>query len=154
MNLFRSMLLMCAGAAALASASPASAACSPVTIFFDWNSARVEDDSRAAIERLAVSLAWKGPDLDHILLTAHTDSSGSTAANRAMALRRAEAVRDLLLSFDVPARLIVIKPVGEDRLRVPTPDNVRERYNRRVELLMQSSAESQAERLAEGRPLC
>ena len=154
MRLLRTMLLMCAGAAAIAFASPARAACTPLTIFFDWNSARIEDDSRAALQRLAVALAWKGPDLDHILLTSHTDSSGSEAANRAMARRRAEAVRDVLLSYHVPDELIVIKPAGEARLRVPTPDNVRERYNRRVELLMQTSAETQAERLAEGRPIC
>jgi outer membrane protein OmpA-like peptidoglycan-associated protein len=149
----RAILSLGAGAAALLAATPA-AACAPVTVYFDWNSARIEEASRVALERLAVTLAWKGPDLDHVLLTSHTDSSGSPAANRAMALRRAAAVRDLLTSYDVPARLITIRALGEERPRVRTPANIREPRNRRVELLIQLSAEAQARQLQEGAPIC
>lgn len=145
--------MVLAGAAALAAAQPA-AACAPVTVYFDWNSARLDEPSRAALERLALALAWKGPDLHHILLTSHTDSSGSPAANRAIALRRAWAVRDLLTFYRVPAELIAIQALGERAPRVATPGNVREPRNRRVELLVQLSAEAQARQLAEGRPIC
>lgn len=135
-------------------AIPAAAACTPVTIYFGWNSAEIEPDSLRSLEELAVALAWRGPDLDHVLLTSHTDSSGSTAANRLMAQRRAEAVRDVLVRNHVPARLIQIRSVGEERLPVRTPANVREPANRRVELLLQMSAEAQAEKLSEGQPIC
>ena len=147
------LLAFLIGIAAASAATPASA-CSKVTIFFDWNSARIAPDSRAALERFAVALAWKGPDLDQVLLTSHTDSSGSDAANRDIARRRAEAVRAVLLNYHVPASLIAISPLGEGRLRVPTGDNVRQQYNRRVELLMQMSADAQARQMAEGRPIC
>ncbi len=103
--ILRALLGTFAAALSLAAAAPASA-CVPVTIYFDWNSARVSDESRAALQRLAVGLAWKGPDLAHLLLTSHTDATGSPAANRAMALKRAEAVRAVLTSFAVPAELI------------------------------------------------
>jgi len=149
----RFILALAAAGAALAGASPASA-CAPVTIYFDWNSAKVNEESRAALERLAVSLAWKGPDLAYLRLTSHTDATGSPAANRAVALKRAEAVRAVLMSYQVPAELIAIEPVGALQPRVATPRGVREPRNRRVELLIQMSAEAQARNLAEGRSIC
>jgi len=144
---------LAAAAAALAAASPAMA-CAPVTIYFPWNSAAVNEESRAALERLAVTLAWKGPDLAHVLLTSHTDSSGSAAANRAIALKRAEAVRQVLTSFHVPANLISVRVMADQQPRVVTRANVREPRNRRVELLIQMSAEAQARQLADGNPIC
>ena len=99
-------------------------------------------------------LAWNGPDLDHVLLTAHSDSSGSPAANRAIAQRRAEAVRDVLVGRHVTARLIRIRSLGESALPVRTPANVREPANRRVDLILQMSAEAQGEQLEEGLPIC
>lgn len=141
-----------AGAALLA--APAAKACTPLSIYFDWNSAAITPESRRALEQLAVRLAWNGPDLDHVLLTAHTDSSGSPAANRAIAQRRAEAVRDVLVGRHVPARLIRIRSLGESALPVRTPANVREPTNRRVDLILQMSAEAQGEQLEEGLPIC
>ena len=144
--------VLVAGAVSLA--APAANACTPVSIYFDWNSAAIAPDSRRSLEELAVRLAWHGPDLDHVLLTAHSDSSGSPAANRRMAQRRAEAVRDVLMRHHVPAGLIRIRSVGEERLAGRTPANVREPANRRVDLLPQMSARVQGEQLEEGRPIC
>lgn len=149
----RGILALAASGAALTAAAPASA-CAPVTVYFDWNSSALSEESRAALERLAVTLAWKGPDLAHLLLTSHTDSSGSPAANRAIAMKRAEAVRRALTTYHVPEHLIAVQTVGEHQPRVPTARNVREPRNRRVELLIQMSAEAQARQLAEGRPIC
>jgi outer membrane protein OmpA-like peptidoglycan-associated protein len=149
----RGFLGLAAAGAALMAAAPASA-CAPVTVYFDWNSSALSDESTAALERLAVTLAWKGPDLAHLLLTSHTDTSGSPAANRAIALKRAEAVRRALTSFHVPEHLIAVQTVGEHQPRVATARNVREPRNRRVELLIQMSAQAQARQLAEGRPIC
>jgi len=151
--LIRSILSVLLGSAALL-AAPSASACTPVSIYFGWNSAAIEPESRAVLEELAVALAWKGPDLDHVLLTSHTDSSGSAAANRALARRRADAVRGVLLRHHVPDRLIRMRAIGEDRLPVGTPANVREPANRRVDLLLQLSAEAQAIKLEEGQPIC
>jgi len=139
--------------AALAAAGPA-AACAPVTVYFGWNSAKLSEESQAALERLAVNLAWKGPDIEHVLLISHTDATGSPAANRAMALKRAQAVRDLLVGYNVPAKLITIRAVGAEAPRVATGRGVREPRNRRVELLIQLSAAAQERQLKEGRPIC
>ena len=145
-----------APAAALATfwAAPAQATCAPLSVFFDWNSTQLSEESQAALERLAVAVAWKGPDLAHVLLTSHTDTSGTPRANRQMALRRARAVRDVLLAYQVPAELIAIQAVGETAPRVVTARNVREPRNRRVELLIQMSADAQARQLENGQPIC
>jgi len=140
-------------AAAPLAAAPAFA-CAPVTVYFDWNSARVNEESHAALERLAVALAWKGPELDSILLNSFTDASGSHAANRAVARRRAEAVRDVLVSYNVPIDRITMQALGETLPRVATRRGVREPRNRRVELLVQMSAAGQERRIAAGQPIC
>jgi OmpA-OmpF porin, OOP family len=140
-------------AAGLAFAQPA-AACAPVTIYFEWNSAKLSKEAEAALERLALSLAWKGPDLAHILLTSHTDTSGSPAANRAIALKRAEAVKKALMARHVPGELIKVRAVGAEAPRVTTDWNVREPRNRRVELLVQMSAAAQERQIKAGEPIC
>lgn len=149
----RILTLAALATAPIALAAPASA-CAPVTVYFDWNSSRISEESSAAIERLAVALAWKGPELQHILLSSFTDASGSAAANRAVSRRRAEAVRDVLVSYQVPIERIAIHALGETIPRVATRRGVREPRNRRVELLIQMSAEGQARQLEEGRPIC
>lgn len=149
----RLVALASLAAAAVAVSSPASA-CAPVTVYFDWNSASVNEESHAALERLAVALAWKGPELDTILVNSFTDASGSPAANRAVARRRAEAVRDVLVSYNVPIDRIAIRALGETLPRVATGRGVREPRNRRVELLVQMSAAGQERRLAAGQPIC
>lgn len=151
--MIRRLLALAILAAAPLAASPASA-CAPVTVYFDWNSARVNEESHAALERLAVALAWKGPELEQIMLSSYTDASGSHAANRAVARRRAEAVRDVLVSYNVPVDRIAMQSLGELRPRVATRRGVREPRNRRVELLVQMSAAGQERRLAEGQPIC
>lgn len=152
-SMIRRFLALAILAAAPLAASPA-IACAPVTIYFDWNSARVNEESHAALERLSVALAWKGPELDRLLLNSYTDASGSHAANRAVARRRAEAVRDVLVSYNVPVDRIAIEALGETLPRVATRRGVREPRNRRVELLVQMTAAGQERRIAAGQPIC
>lgn len=147
------VLRLLAIAVAAGVAAPASA-CAPVTIYFEWNSARIEQASTAALERLAIRLAWRQPDLDAVILTSHTDASGSAAGNRALARRRAEAVRAVLVANEVPARLIETRLFAAGRPRVLTPAAAREPENRRVELLLQFSARAQAAQLEDGAPIC
>lgn len=140
-------------AAAAVAAAPASA-CNRATVFFSLGSAEVTVDGRAALEQLALALAWKGPDLHHILLTSQTDTAGSKAVNRALAMRRAEAVRQILLTNQVPDGLIRITALGEDGAASSIPQGVRDRSLRRVDLLMQLNAQAQASQLEEGQPIC
>ncbi|EXJ15582.1 OmpA family protein [Imhoffiella purpurea] len=66
----------------------------------------------------------------------HTDSSGGSALNRELSLKRAEAVRDALVERGVDADRIVADGLGSER---PIADNATSRgrsLNRRVEIYL------------------
>jgi OOP family OmpA-OmpF porin len=64
----------------------------------------------------------------------HTDSRGSDAYNMDLSLRRAQSVRDYLVTKGIPSDRLVINGYGESQ---PIADNTTEEgrfQNRRVEL--------------------
>ncbi len=71
-----------------------------------------------------------------IVVVGHTDTVGSDAANDALALRRAETVRAMLITQGLSSASIVAIGRGKRELLVPTPDNVAEPRNRRVEIVV------------------
>ena len=66
----------------------------------------------------------------------HTDTAGAMLANDALSLQRAKSVAALLISKGVQDNSIEAVGRGERELLVPTPDNVDEPRNRRVELIV------------------
>lgn len=82
------------------------------------------------VEQAAAYLLRFGPGV--IRLEAHTDSSGSAAANDRLALRRAETVRDQLAALGVDPTRVLIEVRGERNPAVATEDGVEEALNRRV----------------------
>jgi outer membrane protein OmpA-like peptidoglycan-associated protein len=71
-----------------------------------------------------------------VTVTGYTDTSGSAAHNLELSQRRAEVVAEELVRDGVPATDIVTIGRGEEDLRVPTADGVREARNRRAEIIM------------------
>jgi len=69
-----------------------------------------------------------------VTVTGHTDRTGSAEINARLALARAEAIRDLLVREGLDAALIQVDSHGETNPVVPTPDDVAEPRNRRVEV--------------------
>jgi len=69
-----------------------------------------------------------------IIVIGHTDRVGSVPYNDALSLRRAERVRDELIKAGIPAESIRVAGRGEREPLVPTPDEVPEPRNRRVEI--------------------
>ena len=69
--------------------------------------------------------------------TGHTDKSGPDDYNMALSLRRANTVKNALVSEGVPATAIAVVGRGETQPLVQTADGVREPQNRRVEIVMQ-----------------
>ncbi len=61
----------------------------------------------------------------------HTDTSGSAAYNQKLSVRRADAVAGALAQAGVPQNAMTVTGVGQNDLKVPTPDGVREPQNRR-----------------------
>ncbi len=71
-----------------------------------------------------------------IVVIGHTDSVGSDTFNDALALRRAETVRAMLIGRGLAPDSIVAVGRGKRELLVPTPDGVAEPRNRRVEIVV------------------
>ena len=67
-----------------------------------------------------------------LTVSGHADRSGSEEYNLRLSLRRAEAVRNVILAQGVPSTLIHVEAHGEKRLLVETDDGKREPQNRFV----------------------
>jgi outer membrane protein OmpA-like peptidoglycan-associated protein len=103
-------------------------------VYFIENSDQLTDESKLVMASALSDIA-KHPVPD-IVVIGHTDTVGSDAANDALALKRAEAVRAILIAQGIPAESIVAVGRGKRELLVPTPDNVAEPRNRRVQILV------------------
>lgn len=104
-------------------------------VFFDWNSAVVTRQAMGAIKQARSDFARY--QKTRISLAGHTDRTGPPGANLALSLRRANAVKDALISQGVPASAIAVVGKGDTQLLVDNAANVREPQNRRVEILLQ-----------------
>jgi outer membrane protein OmpA-like peptidoglycan-associated protein len=70
-------------------------------------------------------------------VTGHADRAGPDSYNMALSMRRADAVKAVLVREGVPANQIAVVARGESQPLVPTADGVREPQNRRVEIVLQ-----------------
>ena len=102
-------------------------------VFFDWNSAVVAPGGREIIGQAANTYRAGSPVT--LQVTGFTDTSGSPDYNQRLSERRANAVAGVLVQDGVPQNALMVTGRGENDLRVPTPDGVREPQNRRVEIV-------------------
>ena len=103
----------------------------PTVIFFDSGKAELSRDAQATLDELAGRV--RAVPSVSFRLVGHSDRGGPVAANRRIALRRAELVAEALRSHGLNLP-IAVQSSGEDQPLVPTPDGVREPQNRRVEI--------------------
>jgi OmpA family len=103
-------------------------------VFFDWDRSDLSGQAMTAIQQAAA--AFKSTGTARVTVTGHTDTSGPEDYNMALSLRRANVVKNALVSAGVPAAAISATGVGEAGLLVQTADGVREPQNRRVEILL------------------
>lgn len=100
------------------------------TVYFDAGGIILGPVSqRTLADMLAAASARPGAD---IVVTGHTDTTGSSAQNDLLSNRRAEEVRQLLVQRGFPAQRIEAAGRGKRDLAVPTADEVDEPRNRRV----------------------
>jgi len=103
--------------------------------FFDLNSAKITPKGADTIAE-AATIA-KGMPNSRVTVTGYTDTDGSPAYNMALSLKRANAVKDALMSNGVSPTAITVTGRGEEGLLVATPDNVKMESNRRVQIVIQ-----------------
>lgn len=102
------------------------------TVFYLFDQVRLTAESKQDIEAIKHHVAtFPAPE---VIVTGHADRVGTMAYNDELSLRRAKQVRDLLVTVGIDAERIEIVARGEREPQIPTPDNVSESRNRRVEI--------------------
>jgi peptidoglycan-associated lipoprotein len=102
------------------------------TIYFKSGGVRIDPGSDRTVRAMLAEVA-KRPGVD-CTVAGHADRTASNMMNEFVALERAYAVRDLLVRAGVPIERIEMDSYGESRPAVPTPDEIPELRNRRVEV--------------------
>lgn len=101
-------------------------------VFFNWDEYSLGSGALNVLDAVAQEVAKNPPQT--ISVIGHTDTSGPTDYNDKLAFKRANAVKDSLIERGVDPALISVDARGEAELLVPTPDDVREPANRRVNI--------------------
>lgn len=104
-------------------------------VFFDFDKSGVAASGESVLD--AVGTEAKSRSLNALNVIGHTDRAGSRKYNNRLALKRANSVREALITRGVDASLIKVDGRGEDQNLVATDDNVREPANRRAEITFQ-----------------
>ena len=101
-------------------------------IYFEVGRKGLTDDAKAILATQA-DLAKNDPDLG-ILVLGHTDQQGSAIYNMKLGMKRAETVKDELMSAGVAEQQIKVVSLGEDGVLCIDNSDVCRNMNRRVHL--------------------
>ena len=102
------------------------------TLNFRFESDELTDESRALVPVILRTV--KERSVPDVVVTGHTDTTGTPKANFALGLKRAMTVRNLLVEAGLNASTIEVTSHGEEDLRIRTADETPEPRNRRVEI--------------------
>lgn len=100
--------------------------------FFDFDKAILKEEGRARLNELATRLS--GMTVEVIVAVGHTDSIGPESYNQKLSERRAQAVKDYLLSRSLPADKIYVEGKGETQPLANNASRQGRAENRRVEV--------------------
>jgi outer membrane protein OmpA-like peptidoglycan-associated protein len=101
-------------------------------LFYKFNSDELTDESRALVPRILQSV--KDRPVPDVLIIGHTDTTGTATSNYTLGLRRATAVRTMLIDAGLGSSFVAATSHGEADLLIQTADSVDEPRNRRVEI--------------------
>ena len=105
------------------------------TVYFDFDRSNIRPDAQAVLNDVVAAAQAEG--VSEFSLTGYTDRAGPPDYNLRLSIRRAESVRDYLVSRGFLPQNISVAGRGESDLAVPTADGVREQANRRVEIIFE-----------------
>lgn len=101
-------------------------------LYFESGGAVLTAESAALLTKIIDSVTRR-PGVD-VSIIGHTDTLGKADANTALALKRAQAIADLLKEKGLKAAALSVESHGESNPLVKTPDETPEPRNRRVEV--------------------
>lgn len=102
------------------------------TVYFVFESDALTDESKQLVPEIL--RAVKDGSAHEVVVVGHTDTMGRPDANITLGMQRAAAVRNLLVAGGVDTKIVTVTSLGEMFPAVPTPDEMREAANRRVEV--------------------
>jgi OOP family OmpA-OmpF porin len=106
----------------------------PEAALFEFGKSDLKPEGKEKIKEYREQAKEQLSRADKVIITGHTDNVGSADFNLKLSLRRAEAVRDYLISLGADAKKMEISGAGETK---PIADNSTEEgraKNRRVEV--------------------
>jgi len=103
-------------------------------LYFNLGGEEFTDASKQILANMLAEIA--AHTVPDIVVIGHTDRVGSDPFNDALALRRAETVREMLIARGLPRASIMVAGRGKREPIVPTADGVPEPRNRRVEIVV------------------
>ncbi len=105
------------------------------SLSFKGRTSQLNDDHRAVLSQVAAYL--KGtPSIASLEVASHTDSEGTTAQNRGVTQRRADAIRAFLVAQGVDAGRVIAVGYGEERPIANNASPYERAKNNRVELIV------------------
>lgn len=108
-------------------------------ITFEINSPQISERVRPLVVSLGKALSNADMKNATFIVAGHTDASGSAAYNQVLSEKRAQAVKDFLVShFAIPESQLVIVGYGSERLKQPKRPYADE--NRRVQVVNAGAA--------------
>lgn len=120
----------------------------PDSVLFEFGKAQLDvDEAGPYLDRVAQLLRDKSRS--DVLLEGHTDNVGTETFNRNLSERRAQVVRDALLTRGVPAGRIKVSGMGFSQPLAPNDSEVGRKLNRRVEIILLGE---QLDNLTRGEP--
>lgn len=103
-------------------------------LFFDTGRFALKAGARNTLSKIADQL--KANDTLNIAIEGHTDSVGSDAMNQSLSEKRANAVREYLLSRGIADQRMTVKGLGETAPVATNDTPAGRQQNRRVELVL------------------
>lgn len=104
-----------------------------LSIAFDFDSAKLKDDSKPQLDRLIEALKNDRLASLRFQVEGHTDAQGSAAYNDALSTRRADAVVTYLTQGGVEKDRL--QSIGKGFMELLDPNDPRAAKNRRVRVL-------------------
>jgi len=102
------------------------------TLQFKFESDTLTDASAALVPEILGAV--KALAVPEVMIVGHTDTMGDRGSNVALGLKRATAVRSILVTAGLSPALVDVTSHGEADPLVKTRDNTAEPKNRRVEI--------------------
>ena len=107
----------------------------PFIVYFTHDSYDLSSANMDLIKRAAA--AAKASKATRLVLIGHTDRSGSSEYNQGLSRARVVAVGNALMVAGVARKMVAKSSAGETSPQVMTDDGMRERMNRRVEVVFE-----------------